>query len=218
MIYNMSHCFILAHRKEGATLPTLPNCKCMFSAFGDSDCDKYYESLRDPALWLVKAEERTAFKSVVTLIDKPFGMLFLGLPIIMTLNFYEDYSQPVVVPFAVAVPNVNYPPVLGRNGGWLGDGGWETESTHAYRYTALITFKSGHKVEIPAGYTTFDPVHDASLPTRAFVSNVTFEEQTWGSRDHFDECTADIKKTIFGAQVTLEGGNVVRAGEYPASS
>jgi hypothetical protein len=193
----------------------------MFGAFGDPDRDRYYESLRDPALWLVKAEERTAFKSVVTLIDKPFGMLFLALALpIMTLNFYEDYSQPVVVPFTVAVPNVNYPPVLdpNRHYGRGGDGGWETESTHAYRYTALIVFKSGHKVEIPAGYTTFDPVHDASLPTRAFVSNVTFEEQTWGSRDHFDECTADIKKTIFGAQVTLEGGNVVRAGEYPASS
>jgi len=88
---------------------------------------------------------------------------------------------------------------------------------HLYRYTALIAFMSGHKVEIPAGYTTFYPVHDISLSTKAFSTNVTFEEPTWGSQDHFQECTAD-KKPIWGAQVMLEGGNVVRAGKCLAYS
>ncbi|KIM76920.1 hypothetical protein PILCRDRAFT_825925 [Piloderma croceum F 1598] len=174
----------------------------MFGAFRDLDYDKYYESLRDPALWVVKAEERTAFKSVVTLIEKPF-----------------DYSQPVVVPFTVAVPNVNYPPVLNLGGYSVSsDTGLETDSKHAYRYIALIAFKSGHKVEIPAGYTTFDPVHDTFIPTGAFSTNVTFEEEIRGSRDHFDNCTADMEKTIFGAQITLEGGDVVRTGECLAFS
>ena len=214
----MSHCFISAHRKEGATLPTPPNCGRMFGAFGDPDHDRYYESLRDPALWVVKAEERIAFKSAVTLIEKSFGMSFLALPIITALNFYTDYSQPVIVPFAVAVPNVNYPPALHLSGYSFGNSGRETDCMHLYRYTALIAFKSGHKVEIPAGYTTFDPVHDAPLPPRAFSTNVTFEEETQGSRDHFEGCTADTEKPIFGAQVTLEGGNVVRTGECPAFS
>jgi len=182
--------------KEGATLPALPNCWRMFGAFGDPDHDRYYESLRDPALWIVKAEERTAFKSAVTLIKKFF-----------------DYSQPVIVPFTVAVPNVNYPPALRLSGHSFGDSGRETNSMHLYRYTALIAFQSGHKVEIPAGYTTFDPVHDASLHTRAFSTNVTLEERTQGLRDHLKVCAADTEETIFEAQVTVEGGNVVGAGD-----
>ncbi|KIM76917.1 hypothetical protein PILCRDRAFT_825922 [Piloderma croceum F 1598] len=179
--------------KEGATLPTPPNCGRMFGAFGD-DHDRYYESLRDRALWVVKAEERIAFKSAVTLIKKSF-----------------DYPQPVIVPFAVAVPNVNYPPASKRllvRQQWMGNR--QHASLPLYRSYCL---KSGHKVEISAGYTTFDPVHDAPLPTRALSTNVTFEEETRGSRDHFEKCTADTEKTIFGAQVTLEGGNVVRTGD-----
>ena len=192
----------------------------MFGAFGDPDHDRYYESLRDPALWIVKAEERTAFKSAVTLIKKFFGMSFLALALSITMahNFYADYSQPVIVPFTVAVPNVNYPPALRLSGHSFGDSGRETNSMHLYRYTALIAFQSGHKVEIPAGYITFDPVHDASLHTRAFSTNVTLEERTQGLRDHLKVCAADTEETIFEAQVTVEGGNVVGAGECPASS
>jgi len=192
----------------------------MCEPLDDHDYDKYYKSLRDPALWVVKAEEHTVFKSVVALIEKPFGMLFfaLGLAIIMALNFYLDYSQPVVVPFTVAVPNVNYPPGLHVSYSSGSDTGLETYSKHAYRYTALVAFQSGYKVKIPAGYTTFDPVHDASLPTRAFSTNVTFEEEAWRSWDHYDNCTADMEETIFGAQVTLDGGNVVRTGKCLAFS
>jgi len=46
----------------------------MFGSLGDSDHAKYYESLRDPAFWVLKAEERTAFKTVVTLIENYFGV------------------------------------------------------------------------------------------------------------------------------------------------
>jgi hypothetical protein len=206
MIYNMSHCFISAHRKEGVTLPT-PNCLRMFGAFGYPNHDKYYELLHDPALWLAKAKERTASKSAVTLIKKLLSISFLVLPIIMALNFYA-YSQPVIVPFTVAVPNANYPLAFNLLGYLFSDSGRETHSVHLYCYTTLIALMSGHKVEIPTGYTTFDPVHDISLSMKAFSTNVMFEEPTWGLQDHFQECTAD-KKPIWGAQVTLEGGNVV---------
>lgn len=85
MFYNLPHYCISARRKEGATLPTLPDYRNGSSPscsswcgrpFGDSDIDKYHELIRDPALWVLKAEERSAFKSVVTLIDKPFGTSF----------------------------------------------------------------------------------------------------------------------------------------------
>jgi hypothetical protein len=45
----------------------------MFGSLGDSDHAKYYESLRDPAFWVLKAEERTAFRAVLTLIEKYSG-------------------------------------------------------------------------------------------------------------------------------------------------
>jgi hypothetical protein len=86
----------------------------MFGAFWYPGHDKYYKLLCDPVLWAAKVEESTAFKWIVTLIEKFLGISFLALalPIIMVLNFYADYSQPVIMPFTVAVPNVNYPPVL----------------------------------------------------------------------------------------------------------
>jgi len=40
----------------------------------DSEYVKYFESLREPALWVLKAEERTAFKTVAILMEKSFGV------------------------------------------------------------------------------------------------------------------------------------------------
>jgi hypothetical protein len=123
------------------------------------------------------------------------------------------------VPFAVAVPNVNYPPALQSSShSWSFDSIRAANSKHAYRYIAFITFRSGREVEIPAGYTTFYPTHDTPLPTRPFASNITLEEEPTNWRwDRFDECAAGVEKTVFEAQVTLEGGNVVRIGECPIS-
>jgi hypothetical protein len=111
----------------------------------------------------------------------------------------------------VATPNVNYPPGLAT------DVFAPTDNGRAYRYTALISFASGRKANIPAGYTTFFPRH-AAIPPGPFSLNVTFTEPTTGrKRDRFDECASDTDKTVFEAQIMLEGGNIIRAGEYPPS-
>jgi hypothetical protein len=122
------------------------------------------------------------------------------------------------VPFVVVTPNVNYPPgqTQFRPGAQYDLG--TTGSTHAYRYTALVSFSGGHRVDIPAGYTTFLPTDAIPPSASAFSQNITFEPIRDCKRGRFDECTSDMDKTVFGAQVTLEGGNVVRAGEHSRSS
>lgn len=44
---------------------------------GSPDLDQYYEALRNPSLWEFRAEERTAWKSNVTLFEGQFGKLLL---------------------------------------------------------------------------------------------------------------------------------------------
>jgi len=124
------------------------------------------------------------------------------------------------VPFVVATPNVNYPPgqTLFGSGAQLENDLRKTGSTHAYRYTALVSFSGGRRVDIPVGYTTFLPTNAIPPIANAFSQNISFEPIGDCKRVRFDECTSDIDKTVFGAQVTLEGGNVVRAGEHSRSS
>jgi hypothetical protein len=76
--------------------------------------EMYQEALRNPALWVLLAEERIAFNTSITLIEGPVGPSFFSacfLNIDCDLHtFPADYSRPVIVPFRVAMPNINFPP------------------------------------------------------------------------------------------------------------
>lgn len=191
----------------------------MFGIPGDSEQDDSYRgALRNPALWSLLAEERTAFKTSVILFEGPVGPslsfdLVISIYEIYRHNLPADYSRPVVTPFLVAVPNVNFPPGQRSHGLWHTGEEEIAGSKHSYHYTAVITFANGKTISVPAGYTTFFPTHEALPPAKKIVTNVTFEElpkcRTWGQ---LDECASNAESTTFGAQVTLEGGNVVRAG------
>jgi len=123
----------------------------------------------------------------------------------------KDYSRPHVVPFAVAIPNVNFPPGTGRSGFSSHFGSMhDAESQHRYFYIAVITFASGRTVKVPAGYTTFLPTPADLPPATPFASNITFERDDCNQRI---DCRSSRQFPIFGAQVTLEGGNVVRQGD-----
>lgn len=135
--------------------------------------------------------------------------------IVLTCNLVtEDYSRPHVVPFGVAIPNVNFPPGTGRSGfsSYLGSV-HEAGSQHHYLYIAVVTFAGGRIVKVPAGFTTFLPTPADLPPATPFVSNITFKE---------DNCNQGIdwpsmQLPVFRAQATLEGGNVVRQGHSSIS-
>lgn len=126
------------------------------------------------------------------------------------------YDQPRVMSFKIAVPNVNFPPGEDPGSYSSKSGGCETNSKHAYRYIADVKFSNGRSVEIPAGYTTFIPTITPTKPVVPFVSNVTFGESSpCGSRyNSLGNCISDQNQTIFGAQVTLDNGNVYQPGKY----
>lgn len=76
-------------RKEGATLPEYPEPESNQSVSDSehwraptsfalgidiSDYNKYQEALDNPELWVVKAEERTAWTTSITLAKGSFGI------------------------------------------------------------------------------------------------------------------------------------------------
>lgn len=177
---------------------------------------EYREALRDPALWSLQAEERHAWKTEAQLVLGPFGA-YVGLASITSAHHSvsTEYSQPLVVPFYVAVPNVNYPPGISYSG-WSSNGNGnerEMSSKHAYHYTAVVEFASGRSIDVPAGHTTFYPVPPPVHSKAPFMANYTFEKiPTCGSIREFDDCEANAQMTTFGAEVLIEGGTTVRLG------
>lgn len=136
-------------------------------------------------------------------------------------SFLTDYSKADIYPFTVAMPNVNYPPGLATHSYRMSHGERMTNSINTYQYTTIIKFASGREVELLPGHTTFHPAPPETSPQIPFTMNITFEES---ERDRCGEgicsysqgnrttCTSGMKDTLFGAMVTLEGGNVVRTG------
>jgi hypothetical protein len=50
-----------------------------------SEVEKYRDALNNPALWALEAEERTAFKTSVTLIEGSIGTFSIEMAPLMTL-------------------------------------------------------------------------------------------------------------------------------------
>ncbi|KAJ6530010.1 hypothetical protein DFH09DRAFT_1370814 [Mycena vulgaris] len=163
------------------------------------DYEPYDSATSDPDLWTIMAEERTAWSTEALLISNN-----------------PNFSQPIVTPFIVASPTVNYPPVahqriISRN--QISPIERHGRSKLGYHYTAVVTFIDGRTVEVDAGYTTFVPTsaHPALTP---MAWNMTFSTRN----KHFAElelerCLPHEQRSTFTAEITLEDGNVVQRGQ-----
>ncbi|KAJ7140285.1 hypothetical protein C8R43DRAFT_1018130 [Mycena crocata] len=202
--------------KKGANLPEVETVDNQTAPSGYADyvgSDVVYDyqahdnAMSDPELWVVRAEERRAWTTEATLLD------------------YPDVSQPVVIPFTVAVPAVNYPPVITRYRQINSD---SPISRHAfsdlgYRYIAVVTFTDRRIVEVPAGHTAFVPASHASATKTPFTWNATFydpEQSGCPSHDpatkkrteEMEKCLPVGQRSQFTAEITLEEGNIVQKG------
>ncbi|KAJ6545418.1 hypothetical protein B0H19DRAFT_1238291 [Mycena capillaripes] len=158
------------------------------------DRQSYAEAMRDLNLWNVQAQERLAWTTEATLLDH--------LP---------NLTHPIVTPFTVSVPAVNYPPGDERiRVVRIARHSWGDLS---YEYTAIVTFTDGRTVDVPAGHTTFIPA-DHSNPTKMPSSwNATFKDPCNELQDReLDRCLPKDERSEFVAEVTLDEGNVVQKG------
>ncbi|KAJ7180865.1 hypothetical protein C8R46DRAFT_1070789 [Mycena filopes] len=168
------------------------------------DYQAHDDALTDPQLWAVKAEERRAWTTVATLLDNP------------------DLSHPIVTPFTVAVPAVNYPPVITQYRRQHGAVAQHSFSSLGFRYFAVVKFTDGRTEDVLAGHTAFTPSSEP-LPQRiAFTANETFEYTRRCDRvgslsaEHahgLESCLPEAQRSVFFAEVTLEDGNVVQPGQ-----
>ncbi|KAJ7491907.1 hypothetical protein FB451DRAFT_1388358 [Mycena latifolia] len=170
--------------------------------------DAFEKAKTDPAVWAVKAEGRIAWTTEALLIKG-------------SLNF----SQPIVTPFVVSSPAVNYPPATERYR-WLLDRGKmarHSETALTYRYVAVVTFDDGRVVEVPAGYTNFVPAAQVLSTNTPVTVNGTFGTITCNGDyplplsskldRNLDRCLPEEKRSTFIAEVTFDGGNVVQRGQ-----
>ncbi|KAF8137942.1 hypothetical protein K438DRAFT_1996600 [Mycena galopus ATCC 62051] len=157
------------------------------------DYQPYAEAISDPELWNVQAQERRAWTTETTLLDRK-----------------PDLTHPTVTPFTVAVPNVNYPP--GADRGRIVRVARHAFGDLGYQYTAIATFADGRIIAVPAGYTTFVPT-DLASPTMTPSSwNITFVNHCEGWTQDLDRCLPKDQRSEFVAEVKLEHGNIVQKG------
>ncbi|KAJ7637183.1 hypothetical protein FB45DRAFT_908489 [Roridomyces roridus] len=158
----------------------------------------YAEAISDPELWNIAAEERIAWTSEIVL-----------------LKDHPDLTHPVVVPFTVDVPNVNYPSGVDRMR--VVRNSRHSYGDLAYEYTATVTFTDGRILNKPIGYTTFVPINQVSPTTTPSTWRTAFENpcEKHHNREDVDDlqrCLPKKERSQFTAKVTLETGNVVQQG------
>ncbi|KAJ6591510.1 hypothetical protein DFH09DRAFT_1025314 [Mycena vulgaris] len=209
------------HLRQGAVLPEIHRSHNqtvsldLYNFFGASANDVVYDysaydrAMSDSAFWVVKAEERRAWSTEVVLLEK-------------NLNF----SQPMITPFMVASPAVNYPPVVTT---YRGTDSSRPIRRHAYsqlgyHYIAVVEFANGTTVDIPAGHTNFVPTSSPPPPIAPFTWNVTFpEDKPCGESQELpsarnrpadmQRCLPEELRSVFVAEITLDEGNVIRRGQ-----
>ncbi|KAF7356401.1 hypothetical protein MVEN_00972700 [Mycena venus] len=201
--------------KGGAIIPEVqPSNQSTPSGYADwmgsdvvYDYQAHDDSLSDPALWAVKAEERRAWTTEATLIENN-----------------PDLSQPIVTAFTVAVPCVNYPPVLQSNHRHILRAPVlkHSFSDLSYRYFAVVTFIDGRIEDVPAGRTTFIPSLQLNPQQTLRTWNVTFEDfdcrrdtsPAMKKRDEdLEKCLPEVDRSSFVAEITLEEGNILQRGQ-----
>ncbi|KAJ7250251.1 hypothetical protein C8J57DRAFT_1239236 [Mycena rebaudengoi] len=194
--------------KEGAVIPVVQPAQSGNKTVPDAHevwmgaiyaFEGRHKAMRDPDLWVIKAEERQSWTTEAILIDDN-----------------PDFSLPIVTPFIVATPAVNYPPVLydPQRFHALRPILRHSYSDHGYVYAAVVTFIDGRKVSVEAGHTTFVPVfppHPAPAPLKW---NITFQvaDKAKDPRlaKHLAKCLSEGK---FVGEVTLAEGNIIRRGK-----
>ncbi|KAJ6527256.1 hypothetical protein DFH09DRAFT_1328222 [Mycena vulgaris] len=167
--------------------------------------DEAFEKAKtDPAVWHVKAEHRTAWSTEVLLIENS-----------------PNFSQPIVTPFVVISPGVNYPPAAQRHHMFGGEDSMSRHSDTAlsYHYVAVVTLDDGRVVEVPAGYTNFVPTSQIPPSSTPVTLNATFETLTCNGdyplsvpSSNLERCLPEEYRSRFTVEVTLDAGNVVRQG------
>lgn len=202
--------------RTGAVMPTAPICgntTCedpwrprRDPRGSESEMDRYIhiEALSDPELWDIQAEERTAWHSTVTLHEGPF-----------------EYARPLVIPFIVAMPPVQFPPGYESYSAFYNDAQANvTHSKHVYRYTALVTFSDGRLTKVPAGYTTFHPTPSVSSQPRS-STNVTFSYNE-RRHDYMGACSSfwspEDRAEVHTARIDLERGSNYHQGDVLAGN
>ncbi|KAJ7307000.1 hypothetical protein DFH08DRAFT_900975, partial [Mycena albidolilacea] len=173
------------------------------------DYQAHDDGLNDPELWTVKAEERRAWTTEATLLDNN-----------------PDLSQPFVIPFTVAVPAVNYPPVFDAYSSiQSSDPVFRHSSSNlGYRYIAVVRFVDGRTEDMLAGHTTFVPSCQGAVQQAPFARRTAFETPDCRRRrddspvlkkraEDLERCLPESQRSAFIAEIHLEEGNVVHQGQ-----
>ncbi|KAJ6519163.1 hypothetical protein C8R45DRAFT_1065937 [Mycena sanguinolenta] len=198
--------------KSGAVLPeVLPANRTVSTGTTDwmggdvvYDYQAHDDSLSDPELWTVKAEERHAWMTEATLLDNN-----------------PDLTQPIVTSFTVAVPAVNYPPAIHNYRIFHGPVSRHTFSVLGYRYIAVVKFTDGRTEYVLAGHSTFVPVSQAGAQPGPYTGSTTFEESKCIRPDNpeskkrtedLERCLPESQRSAFSAEIFLADGNVVHKG------
>ncbi|KAJ7602198.1 hypothetical protein DFH06DRAFT_1488854 [Mycena polygramma] len=201
--------------RKGAVLPDVqPSNQSMPTGYTDwlgSDVVYDYQALdnalSDPEFWAVKAEERRAWATEAILLENN-----------------PDLSQPIIVPFTVAVPAVNYPPAAISSRMLYGPVSRHAFTDLDYRYTAIVTFTDGRTKDVLAGHTTFVPSALTVPEKTPFTWNTTFalaDSDQCGTTDspvmkkraeELENCLPAAQHSKFVAEITLEDGNTVQTG------
>ncbi|KAJ7226698.1 hypothetical protein GGX14DRAFT_417156 [Mycena pura] len=211
------------HLRKGAVLPeikksdnqTLKDDILSWGWVGNAatevvyDYGPYDRAMSDPALWVVKAEERTVWSTEATLFDNN-----------------PTFSRPIVKPFLVASPAVNYPPSFinyHRSINNMKPVKRHAGSNLGYHYIAVVNFTDGRTVDLRAGHTTFVPISPKPLPAPIpFTWNATFSEnehcqqdlpQNQKASEVRERCLPENLRSVFVAEVTLEDGNTIQRGK-----
>ncbi|KAJ6495180.1 hypothetical protein C8R45DRAFT_1133466 [Mycena sanguinolenta] len=142
------------------------------------------------------------------------------------MAFAWHFSRPLVKPFIVASPAVNYPPSTAYNYRYIDSLSLfkrHAYSNLGYHYTAIVNFTDGRTVHLPAGHTTFRPTSTRPLAPTPSSWNQTFSmhhetctadlPQNKEALDRREKCLPESLRSSFIAEITLEDGNVVQRGQ-----
>ncbi|KAF8216866.1 hypothetical protein K438DRAFT_1953758 [Mycena galopus ATCC 62051] len=198
--------------KEGAVVPEVqPASDTVGMGYADwlgsdivYDYQAHDDGLSDSELWTVNAEERRAWMTEATLLENN-----------------PDLSRPLVTPFTVAVPAVNYPPAVEHYRSVHGPVSRHSFNDLSYRYIAVVRFADGRTENVSAGHTTFSPFSQAAQPV-LFTQSTILQEPGCGiddfpsSRKYSEElkkCLPESQRSVFLAEIYLEEGNIVGKGQ-----
>ncbi|KAJ6544641.1 hypothetical protein DFH09DRAFT_1367820 [Mycena vulgaris] len=194
------------HLRHGAVIPEIKKSDNQTLRDDPStlyDYGPYDKAMSDPALWFVKAEERTVWSTEATLFENN-----------------PNFSRPLIKPFIVASPAVNYPPSF-VDYRQINSFDFDLVKRHAYsdlgyHYTTVVNFIDGRTVHLPAGYTTFRPTSTRPLVPTPSSWNKTFSmyyetciadlPETKETLAQREKCLPESLRSAFIAEITLEEG------------